>query len=84
MRQWLDGGAAWSLDFIDPAVYVHGDGANKTFVRRLTVPQYIETVRSTVGIDIAKEARELLPRDLRADGFSNTAYNLNVDRTTPC
>ena len=41
--------------------------------------EYIETVRSAVGVDIAKEARELLPPDLRADGFRNTAYNLNVD-----
>ena len=30
-------------------------------------------------MDIAKDARTLLPADLRADGFSNTAYNLNVD-----
>jgi hypothetical protein len=43
------------------------------------VPEYIETVRSTLGVDIAKEAREILPPDLRVDGFSNTAYNLNVD-----
>ena len=34
---------------------------------------------STVDVDIEKEARELLPPDLRADGFRNTAYNLNVD-----
>jgi len=60
-------------------VYAHGGGSQKVFVQRLTVPEYIETVRSTVGVDIAKEAREILPRDLRADGFSNTAYNLNVD-----
>jgi hypothetical protein len=79
LRQWLDGGAAWSLDFIDPVVYVHGGGAHASFVQRLTVPEYTETVRSAVGVDIAKEAVELLPRDLRADGFSNTAYNLNVD-----
>jgi len=78
-QQWIDGGATWSLDFIDPAVYAHGDGSQKVFVQRLTVPEYIETVRSTLGVDIAREARELLPRDLRADGFSNTAYNLNVD-----
>ena len=32
-----------------------------------------------LDVDISKEARELLPADLRADGFSNTAYNLNVD-----
>ncbi len=79
IKQWLDGGATWSLDAIDPAVYANGEGAQKVFVQRLTVPEYIETVRSAVGVDIAKEARELLPRDLRADGFSNTAYNLNVD-----
>ena len=48
-------------------------------MQRLTVDEYIETVRSAVGVDIAKEAHELLPPDLRADGFSNTAYNLNVD-----
>ena len=79
LRQWLDGGAAWSLDVIDPAVYLYGDGAKKHFVQRLTMPEYIESVRSTLSVDIAKEARESLPRDLRADGFSNTAYNLNVD-----
>lgn len=79
LRQWIEGGATWSLDFIDPAVYTHGDGAQKVFAQRLTVPEYIETVRHTLGVDISKEAREVLPRDLRADGFSNTAYNLNVD-----
>ncbi len=45
----------------------------------MTVDEYIETVRESVGVDVAKEAREILPRDLRADGFSNTAYNLGVD-----
>jgi hypothetical protein len=79
LRQWLDGSAQWSLDLIDPAVYLYGDGAKKHFVQRLTVPEYIESVRSALGVDIAKEARETMPRDLRADGFSNTAYNLNVD-----
>jgi hypothetical protein len=79
LRDWIDSGATWSLDFVDPAVYAHSGGGTQQFVRRLTVPEYIETVRVAVGVDIAKEARELLPRDLRADGFSNTAYNLNVD-----
>ena len=36
-------------------------------------------MRSAVGVDISKEAREILPPDLRADGFTNTAYNLSVD-----
>ncbi|HEY2250285.1 MAG TPA: DUF1592 domain-containing protein, partial [Planctomycetaceae bacterium] len=79
LKQWIDGGAAWPLDTIDPVVYARGGGSNKVFVQRLTVPEYIETVRSTLGVDVAKEAREVLPRDVPADGFSNTAYNLNVD-----
>ncbi|HUG90017.1 MAG TPA: LamG-like jellyroll fold domain-containing protein, partial [Planctomycetaceae bacterium] len=36
-------------------------------------------MRSAVGVDIERDARRLLPRDLRADGFSNTAYSLGVD-----
>jgi len=36
-------------------------------------------VWQTVGVDVSKDVAELLPKDLRADGFSNTAYNLNVD-----
>ncbi|MEZ6060149.1 MAG: DUF1592 domain-containing protein [Planctomycetaceae bacterium] len=79
LRQWIDDGASWTLDTIDPAVYAHDGPAGENWLRRLTIPEYIESVRSTVGVDISKEARELLPPDLRADGFSNTAYNLNVD-----
>ncbi len=79
LRKWLEAGAAWPQDVIDPANYVHGGQVTQVWVQRLTVQEYIETVRATVGVDIAKEARELLPPDLRADGFSNTAYNLNVD-----
>ena len=79
LRKWIDDGATWSLDVIDPAVYAHSGGGTQQYVRRLTVPEYIETVRVAVGVDITKEATEMLPADLRADGFSNTAYNLNVD-----
>jgi hypothetical protein len=79
LKAWIEGGALWPLDVVDPAVYAHGGGAGNVFVQRLTVPEYIETVQSTLGVDIAQESREVLPRDLRADGFSNTAYNLNVD-----
>ena len=79
LREWIEAGATWSLDVIDPATYVHDGRATDIWVQRLTVTEYIETVRSTVGVDIAKEAREMLPPELRADGFSNTAYNLNVD-----
>jgi hypothetical protein len=79
LKKWIDEGATWSLDTIDPAVYAHGGLDRETLVQRLTVQEYINTVRDAVGVDISKEARELLPRDIRADGFSNTAYNLNVD-----
>ncbi len=48
-------------------------------LRRLTIPEYVETVRVTVGVDLAADAERMLPADVRADGFSNTAYNLNVD-----
>lgn len=79
LKAWLEDGATWSLDMIDPAVYAHGGGPSENWVRRLTVPEYIATVKATVGVDITKEANDLLPRDVRADGFSNTAYNLSVD-----
>lgn len=79
LREWIDAGAAWPAEVIDPAIYAYGSQATETIVQRLTVPEYIETVRSSLGIDIAKAARETLPPDLRADGFNNTAYNLNVD-----
>ena len=79
LKTWIDKGADWTLDFIDPAIYTHEGRTNQNWVQRLTVREYITTVRDTVGVDIAKDASELLPADKRADGFSNTAYNLNVD-----
>ncbi len=79
LRRWIANGAFWSGDVIDPATYAHSDAAADIWVQRLTVSEYIETVRAVVGVDIEQEAREILPPDLRADGFSNTAYNLNVD-----
>lgn len=79
LKKWIDTGAVYSTERIDPVLYAHGVGDSTLWVQRLTVPEYIETVRSAVGVDIEKEARALLPPDLRADGFSNTAYNLNVD-----
>ncbi|MEQ8787354.1 MAG: DUF1592 domain-containing protein [Pirellulaceae bacterium] len=79
IKTWLDAGAGWPIDAIDPANYTHADRSQQVWVQRLTAPEYIETVRSSLGVDIAKEAREILPPDVRADGFSNTAYNLSVD-----
>ena len=79
IRKWIDDGATWTVDAIDPAIYAHEGRSGNVWIQRLTVPEYIETVRSVVGIDIEKDARRILPPELRADGFSNTAYNLNVD-----
>jgi hypothetical protein len=78
IKQWIDDGAEWTVDWIDPVVYESED-RGENWIRRLTVDEYIETVFRATGVDIEKEARELLPQDKRADGFSNTAYNLNVD-----
>jgi hypothetical protein len=78
LRQWIDAGAAWTRDQIGPTGGAQHSAAGD-WVRRLTVPEYIETVRSTVGVDIEQEARQLLPPDLRADGFTNTAYSLGID-----
>ncbi len=79
LRKWIDDGAVWAGEEIDPLAHTHDRRVNQNWVRRLTVPEYIETVRSLTSVDIAKEARETLPPDIRADGFSNTAYNLTVD-----
>ncbi|MEX0938100.1 MAG: DUF1592 domain-containing protein [Pirellulales bacterium] len=77
LRQWIEAGAAWSVENIESVA--HGRGTAYTGIRRLTIPEYIETIRATVGVNIEQDARRILPPDLRADGFSNTAYNLNVD-----
>ena len=79
VKRWITGGAHWAVDQIDPATYANSPNKGRSFVRRLTVEEYIATVKATVGVDISKEAKQLLPPDLRADGFSNTAYNLTVD-----
>ena len=79
LRKWIDDGAVWTTDEIDPLAHTFDRRAMENWVRRLTVSEYIRSVKSVVGVDIEKEARELLPSDIRADGFSNTAYNLKVD-----
>ena len=79
LKRWIQDGAVWSMDHIDSVLYQHAQSSHANWVRRLTVSEYIRTVRQSVGVDISEEAYKLLPRDLRADGFSNTAYNLNVD-----
>ncbi|MEM1443364.1 MAG: DUF1592 domain-containing protein, partial [Verrucomicrobiota bacterium] len=79
MRTWIEGGAIWSIDFIDPALYSRAAEPNPTRARRLTVSEYVNTVRDVFGVDVSREARDILPAEVRADGFSNTIYSLNVD-----
>ncbi|QGJ71358.1 Planctomycete cytochrome C [Planctomycetales bacterium 10988] len=79
LKEWLVSGAAWTKEIIDPADYLHDQEEAERWVQRLTRPEYIETVRSAVGVDITEEAIALLPPDIRADGFRNTAYSLSVD-----
>eukprot|EP00913_Durusdinium_trenchii_P010859 g10188.t1 len=79
LRVWIDGGANWPLEIIDESKFAIRRKPGAIWLRRLTVAEYAETVRVALGVNIAEEARKTLPRDLRADGFSNTAYNLNVD-----
>ena len=79
VKEWIDTGAVWSFDRIDPVLYVHVEKADPKWVRRLTIKEYINTVQAAVGVDISEDAERFLPADLKADGFSNTAYNLTVD-----
>ena len=39
----------------------------------------MQTVWTTFEVDVRSQAMDILPTDTRADGFSNTAYNLTVD-----
>lgn len=41
--------------------------------RRLSVDEYVRSVRDVLNVDVAALAEQALPPDLRADGFSNTA-----------
>lgn len=79
LRRWIDAGATWSLDAIDPEGYSHDSRAAEVWLQRLTAAEYVATVRSSLGVDIEAEAARILPRDERADGFTNTSYNLAVD-----
>lgn len=79
LRKWLDEGAEWTIETIDPVVYKNEGHAGDVWIQRLTLPEYIATVKAAVDVDISREAEQLLPPDLRADGFRNTAYNLGID-----
>jgi len=79
LRDWIETGATWTHETIDPAVYLRGGSPDNGFSRRLTVNEYIATALATFDVDTTSEAQRILPPDVRADGFQNTAYNLHVD-----
>lgn len=78
LKEWIKTGAVWAGGNIDPSAHRLSNDPKK-YPRRLTTPEYIATVKAAVGVDISAEAKQLLPPDLRTDGFQNTAYNLGVD-----
>ena len=79
LREWVESGAAWTVAKLERTSEASAKGPTDQWVQRLTVPEYVATVKSVLGVDVAGDAREILPPDTRADGFMNTAYNLNVD-----
>ncbi len=52
LRKWIDDGAVWAGEEIDPLAHTFDRRAAQNWVRRLTVREYIETVRSLTGVDM--------------------------------
>ncbi len=78
MGEITEQGASGGATPPGPGTKAAGLCADRPFVRRLTVEEYVATVRVTLGVDIATAATAVLPKDLRADGFSNTATALII------
>jgi len=79
LKQWIQDGAVWSSDEVDPMAHTRDPRAARHWVRRLTNREYVRSVKAATGVDLAAEAAAMLPPELRADGFANTAYNLTID-----
>lgn len=79
LRDWVSGGADWTLAELMPATRAAPEAVSEAWVQRLTVPEYVASVRDSLGVDVGDDAPAILPPDARADGFKNTAYNLTVD-----
>ena len=78
LRRWVDQGAEWTLPYVDPAIYRDGFVDPMIVARRLTAAEYRAGVRAALGVDVSDAVAEHWPPQSRADGFSNTAYNLTV------
>jgi hypothetical protein len=79
LASWLQQQAPWPAAVIDPTEFGGDWRPAPNWLKRLTVEQYIRTVQAVTDVDIRDWAVERLPADGRADGFTNTAYNLSVD-----
>lgn len=79
LRAWIDAGAVWPGEEVDPLAHMRSGGEGTILPRRLTRDEYIATVSAATGVEIADEAERLLPDDARAEGFRNTTYHLTVD-----
>ena len=49
LRDWIQAGAPWTLDYVDAATYVHDSHGSENWVRRLTIPEYVATVKAVTG-----------------------------------
>ena len=79
LRQWIEAGAHWPIETFNAGGTHERESDLHEWVRRLTLAEYITSVLEATGVEVAEEARRLLPSEVRADGFDNTAYNLTVD-----
>lgn len=78
IKSWIEEGAVWTREVIDPGSHLVRQ-SSEVWVQRLTMAEYITTVQAVTGVDISFDAKRLMPPDVRADGFSNTAYSQTVD-----
>lgn len=79
LKKWIEDGAVWSSDELDAMAHTRDPRAASDWVRRLTNREYVATILAVTGVDVTEEAARLLPPEVRADGFTNTAYSLTID-----
>lgn len=79
LKAWIDAGAVWPGEEVDPLAHMRSGGGGTTLSRRLTREEYIATVRAATGVELVEDAVRLLPAETRAEGFTNTAYHLGAD-----
>jgi len=79
LRTWIEAGAVWPGEEVDPLAHMRSGGEGTILPRRLTREEYIATVQAATGVKIAGDAERLLPSEARAEGFRNTAFHLTVD-----